>query len=328
MEEKNESTETNNSELNEKKDDVSEIKDSETPVLETPVETGEIEEEKKKNHAIHKQIIIRYCIFVLCSLIYLFLIYFGGKNRVMLELDATPTVKIMRIVMIACYIICGAGLLIILFGIIAPRKFHENLDKITYKQKNVFFNFLDWGMIFPICAVISTSCFCFLFIITPVDGSSMMPNIVDGERVFVSYLEKKDRFDVIVAEITPEDNFECYEDSRYIKRIIGLPGDELTWINNTLYIKEKGTTTFKEYDEPYLGESYLVGAHSFQGTFFYKENGVEKTSTVIPEGYYFVMGDNRGISKDSRMIGLIPFKNVIGVAKYHMGTFFSKGKIV
>jgi signal peptidase I len=323
---------SNNQEENEKVEEV--LKEEEAVITNDNTGDSKLEdsnnienEEHKKNSKIEKKIGIRFFAFIICSLIYIFLITAGGKNRVMLNLDATFTVKIMQVVMIISYIISGLGLVLIFISIVFPKVFRANMEKIKYSTKNTFFNILDWGMILPICSVIATTCFCYLFIITPVDGTSMMPTIKDGERVFVSYIGKKDRFDVIVTEVNAEDNFNCSGTSRYIKRIIGLPGEEVLWQNSILSIKKAGESTFSVVDEPFLDEMYLPGV-AFDGLFCYKENGVAKTSYVIPEGYYFVMGDNRRGSKDSREIGLVPMDNVIGIAKYHMGTFFSEGKIV
>ena len=82
-------------------------------------------------------------------------------------------------------------------------------------------------------------------------------------------------------------------------------------------IVEQSNTLPEEIKEEYIKLSIVGSGTSFDGIFSYKKDGVlQPTTTVIPEGYYFVMGDNRGNSIDSRDIGLIPFKNIEGIAKY------------
>ena len=151
----------------------------------------------------------------------------------------------------------------------------------------------------------------------------MEPNILDGEHVFVSYNEKLDVGKVVILEVTEYDNVNITESSFYIKRIIGKPGDQIRWNGNKLFVNDQ------EYKEEYFEDGHFGSStvNQFDGIFTYKKNGETFTTETIPEGYYFVMGDNRGDSKDSRDIGLIPEKNIIGVAKYHMSFIIPRGKI-
>jgi signal peptidase I len=98
-------------------------------------------------------------------------------------------------------------------------------------------------------------------------------------------------------------------DENYIKRIIGLPGDEVKVMDDTLYINGKAQT------EAYLDDykSQLSDGEPFTADFsLEKLFGAKK----VPAGKLFVMGDNRRISKDSREIGYVDEKKVLGVVKF------------
>lgn len=216
------------------------------------------------------------------------------------------------------------GIISLLVSLVSRNYFNHFFTKIPFKIKRSIFVLLDWFSILPICVVITFFCFSYLFIITPVSGDSMIPNISNGEHVFVSYNKEIQRGSVVILEVNQNDNFHIDETSHYIKRIIGLPGDKVKWINNKLYINDE------EYNESYFPKDYFgtAATNNFDGLFRYiDENGNEQMTEIIPEGYYFVMGDNRPISKDSRSIGLIPKRNIIGVATYHMNFIIPRGKI-
>ena len=99
--------------------------------------------------------------------------------------------------------------------------------------------------------------------------------------------------------------FHAPEQKDYIKRVIGLPGDYVEYKDDQLYINGEAI------DEPYL-DAYKaqVSEGSLTGDFSLKD--VDPSLDVIPEGYVFVMGDNRRFSKDSRHIGIVDQKEIIG----------------
>ncbi|MBC1323322.1 type I signal peptidase SipZ [Listeria welshimeri] len=136
----------------------------------------------------------------------------------------------------------------------------------------------------------------YLFVPILVDGISMMPTLHNDDRVIINRFGHVDRFDVIV--------FREKDGKEYIKRVIGLPGDTVEYKADQLYINGK------KYDEPYLDtykkkltDGYLTDDYSSKDQL----NGGK-----IPENTYFVLGDNRRASKDSRIIGPIPLSKVLG----------------
>lgn len=122
-----------------------------------------------------------------------------------------------------------------------------------------------------------------------VDGFSMRPTLEDGEFVLVSKLSytfgEFSRGDIIVF------HFPLNPEEELIKRVIGLPGDRVLVRDNQLFVN----------DEP-QSESYIAQAPLYSGEW------------SVPEGYLFVLGDNRNNSNDSKDWGLLPQENVVGKA--------------
>lgn len=145
------------------------------------------------------------------------------------------------------------------------------------------------------------------FIFTPVvvEGNSMLSTLQDGDRMVVNKIGYKlnglERFDILV--------FKDKDGMNYIKRIIGLPGDYVEYKNDQLYINGK------KYSEAYLDNQKKELARGKLLTDDFNIKTLPSTlSKVVPEGHYFVLGDNRGGSKDSRNIGFISADNIIGKA--------------
>lgn len=139
----------------------------------------------------------------------------------------------------------------------------------------------------------------YLFLFQPhqVRGNSMLPNFHDQEYLLtdkVSYkLGGPRRGDVIIFQAPKHEEYD------YIKRIIGLPGETVSVKGGEVYVNDQ-----------LLQENYLPGELKTQGGGFLKEG----QNIPVPEGHYFVLGDNRSQSSDSRDWGPVPEKNVVGRA--------------
>ncbi|MGI8641589.1 MAG: signal peptidase I [Pyrinomonadaceae bacterium] len=140
-----------------------------------------------------------------------------------------------------------------------------------------------------------------VFVAQPVvvEGTSMLPQLHDGERLLVNkmvyykfqsvgwgHLERGD----IVVFWYPHD-----PDKSYVKRVIGLPGEMVELRSGKVFIDGQ------ELNEPYLDTEHNRSLPNFQ-------------SKKVDEYYYFVMGDNRDNSSDSRYWGLVPEKYIYGKA--------------
>lgn len=148
-----------------------------------------------------------------------------------------------------------------------------------------------------------------VFVVQPVrvEGQSMMPRLLDQDRIFVNkfiyplreWLGDKEpikRGDIVVL-LYPDD-----PSKSYIKRVVGLPGEDVMVRDGKLYINGV------QQQEPYLSQDYL----SYDTT---------PGTTRVKEHHYFVMGDNRKNSSDSRYWGLVPEKYIYGKAIFRYYPF-------
>ena len=188
-----------------------------------------------------------------------------------------------------------------------------------------------------------------------IPSSSMEPNLLVGDRLFVtkySYGYSKHSFpfsppifkgriiskepkrgDVIVFK-TPADNR-----TDYIKRLVGLPGDKIKFIDTNLYINNSEVLKSKiiKKDKIYCG-STSIDFFAFEEIFpngkrfktVYSKNFPYKNSDtfIVPKDHYFFLGDNRDCSKDSRFlssVGYVHKNNLVGKAQF---IFFSSDKSI
>lgn len=181
----------------------------------------------------------------------------------------------------------------------------------------------SWIFYIFIAFIIASLLNVFVFQITRVQGSSMVPTLHNGDLYIISKLgnafnAQPDYGDIIVIDSRTErvrtlaDDFSDIlnynalttfirhnaDDIYWVKRVIGLPGDVILLSDGIVY--RNGEALSEEYINH---EEYPV---------------YEDTEITVPEGYLWVMGDNRNHSSDSRVIGCVPVENVIGKLKFRI----------
>ena len=142
------------------------------------------------------------------------------------------------------------------------------------------------------------------FIATPVrvDGDSMNSTLNNGDILILNKLDKSyERFDVVVIK---------YGKSKLVKRIIGMPGENIEYKDNDLYINGK---ILKDIDTSRTADFTLEELYD---------------TKKIPSDSYFVMGDNRGNSLDSRFykVGFVKKRDIVGTTKIRLFPFTKIGK--
>ena len=221
------------------------------------------------------------------------------------------------------------------------------LQFMTKGKKNSFFGNLKSIFIAIFIALLIRS---FIFEPFNIPSGSMKPNLLVGDFIFVSkysygfskhslpfsipliptkiFSNTPERGDVVVFK-TPENNR-----TDYIKRVIGLPGDKIEIKNGIIFINgseilRKKLNDFIDTDNKTSNKRVRM----YNEYFYNKEiailditdNGIADNTQLfnVPENHFFVMGDNRDNSQDSRFIGtvgFIPYENLVGKAQF---IFFS-----
>ena len=172
------------------------------------------------------------------------------------------------------------------------KKDSKNIEKVhTYKDS--LRELIPYALVIIVVVLIRT------FIATPikVNGTSMMTTLEHKDTMILNKIGMKfndiKRFQIVVIKT---------EDSYLIKRVIGLPGETVEYKDEKLYINGK------EIKDPY-----------------YKDNTLDFDKVKIPKGHYFVMGDNRSNSIDSRILGTINKKDIMGTTKLVIFPFSNFG---
>ncbi len=155
---------------------------------------------------------------------------------------------------------------------------------------------IAWFRDLMLSVLIAVLVILFLYRPVKVEGTSMMPSLYDQERLFINQFSYKfglgsiKRGDTVVF-LFPED-----PSKSYIKRVIGLPGDTVAVEDGNVFVNGKQ-----------LMESYVPAAYRDDRSY---------SPTVVPPGDYFVLGDHRVSSNDSRSWGFVPRNYIYGKAVF------------
>ena len=273
--------------------------------------------------------LVYFIIMLTTSIVYLLCKIFDplkGLNQS--ELQSGNIVNFTKYIMILTFALTIISFIAIIVYLMKIIKFNKEL--LLAKINDI----LDWFVIFPVCIMIVTICFTFFFTFTIVDGKSMEPTLTSGEEMFLNYNSEKNRFDIVVVRVSSE--YETVnDDALYVKRIIGMPGDYIEYKTYMVGLNQRCDLYIngEKVEEAFYGENDQYGiTNHFYFESICAKNGLAITKNsngkvVIPDGYYLVLGDNRMVSKDSRDLGLIKEKDIIGTIKYKVNSLFSYEKI-
>ena len=186
--------------------------------------------------------------------------------------------------------------------------------KKEQKKKTLAREILEWVLTVVAAVLIALPIRAFAFELVRVDGISMDTTLANGEIMFVSKYDYAStwlsfpwqnekakenaarittggdpkRFDVVICR------YPGRGDTNFVKRVVGLPGDTVELKEGYLYINNE------KIDEPYIQDEYRSGWLNTFGP------------CTVPEGHFFVMGDHRNDSNDSRSQGALPRNMIVG----------------
>lgn len=205
---------------------------------------------------------------------------------------------------------------------------HISEEKISYEPVIV-----EWSRsLFPILFIVL---FLRSFIVEPfkIPSGSMMPTLLVGDFILVNKftygirlpvlhkkvieIDKPKRGDVVVFRYPQDPSID------YIKRVIGLPGDKVGYYDKVLYINGERIPQERIGDYIGIGSGFRnTGSSHIKENLMTVEHEIlidprrppEPYENIVPEGHYFVMGDNRDKSNDSRYWGYVPESHLVGRA--------------
>ena len=182
------------------------------------------------------------------------------------------------------------------------------------EKKSLLCEILEWILTIAVAVAIALPIRAFGFELVRVDGRSMDDTLANGEIMFVTKFDYASTWLVLpwqddetkekAARITTGGSPQRFDivicrypgrgDTNFVKRVVGLPGDTVEIREGYLYINDE------KQDEPFIRDEYRSGRLNSFGPY------------TVPEGEYFVLGDHRNNSNDSRSQGAIPRDMIIG----------------
>lgn len=194
----------------------------------------------------------------------------------------TEMFSVFFIIIIAIGVLSYLGMV---FAYLKRRNMTEEENIETLPKYKRWYNISDVFGVVPIFLVIVMIINGFFFSFAQVDGPSMMPTFCDNDAVIIKYVNDYVKEDIVIFQVEENDGSVIY----LIKRLVAQPGDKLVvnstgvWVNDT-----------------------LIEDNILNGTVAYNID-------AIPAGYYYVLGDNRDNSSDSRTRGLVSYEDMIGI---------------
>jgi signal peptidase I len=163
-------------------------------------------------------------------------------------------------------------------------------------ERSPLFAVAAWGRDLILSVLIAIVVILFIYQPVKVEGTSMMPSLLDQERIFINKfvyrfgLGEIERGDMVVFWFPGDPS------KSYIKRIIGLPGDEIEIVDGSVWVNDK------RLREDYVPEQY--------------RDHQSRPPLIVPPGYYYVLGDHRSSSNDSRNWGPVAGDQIYGKAVF------------
>ena len=190
----------------------------------------------------------------------------------------------------------------------------------------------EWGFFLLFLTVFLLSRWFIWFPVT-VEGHSMDPTLANKEKLIVIKTADINRFDMVVAN-----EVENGAKKQIVKRVIGLPGDTITYKNDKLFVNGKETKEayLADYQQRYQKDklqktyaynSYFQSLAQASNAFTQDTSGNTNFTVKVPQGHYYLLGDDRIVSKDSRSVGTFKKETIVGEVKFRYWPFTEIGAL-